>query len=102
MSFYDSPAWQHKRQMILRRDGYEDKVLARYGKRREAQTVHHVLPVEYYPEYRLASWNLISICNETHNRLHDRTKGGLTEEGLELARRITRKAGVDVDWSRLA
>lgn len=102
MNLYGTKQWENKRQNILRRDGYLDKLEARYGRRVEAETVHHIFPVEFYPEWRLSSWNLISLSKATHNRLHDRNTGGLTAEGMELARRTARKAGVEVDWERMA
>ena len=94
--FYSSPRWQSLRKAILRRDGYMDKVVWRYGKRREATIVHHIFPREEYPEYAWAPWNLISVSMATHNRLHDRESDELSEKGIELLRRTAITQGMEV------
>lgn len=85
------------RAAILSRDGYRDQVAARFGKNVEANTVHHILPREIYPEYKLKSWNLISVSHETHNKLHDRATGALTAEGQDLAERTARRQGIKLN-----
>lgn len=86
-----SKAWKEKRKKILVRDGYKDQWEARYGRIVDADTVHHIFPAEWFPEYQLASWNLISLSTKTHNMMHDRTTGALTEAGMILADRVARK-----------
>ena len=70
------------------------QISKRYGKLVQANTVHHIFPREDYPEYEWCDWNLISVSNEVHNRLHDRISGELTEEGTALMIRTARKQGV--------
>lgn len=82
-----------KRKYILRLDGYRDRVAARYGKLQEANTVHHIYPVDEYPQYMWEDWNLISVAESTHNSLHDRQTGKLIGDGLTLKRRT--KPGID-------
>ena len=41
--FYKSTAWKHKRSAILRRDNYQCQDCKRYGRMREAVTVHHIM-----------------------------------------------------------
>lgn len=94
--FYKTARWKRMRRAVLARDGYRDQLAARYGKNVQANTVHHILPREDYPQYQFSSWNLISLSNETHNRLHDRTTDQLTEEGQELMRRTARKRGIEI------
>ena len=89
--FYTGEKWRRKRLAILKRDGYMDQVERRYGKTKEATIVHHIFPLDEYPGYRLADWNLISVSMATHNRLHDRETDELTELGVELLRRTARK-----------
>ena len=89
--------WTHKREVILRRDGYIDQVAKRYGKIIEADTVHHIFPRELYPQYEWENWNLISVSKKTHNELHDRESHELTEKGKELMRRTARKRGIQLD-----
>ena len=88
---FNSKRWQTLRAQILRRDQYLDQIQLRFGKRRTADTVHHIFPRETFPEYTFEPWNLISITRETHNRLHDRDGHYLTAEGLQLLERTARK-----------
>ena len=94
--FYKSGRWVRLRAAVLRRDGYMCQVSRRYGKRTEATTVHHVFPRDEFPEYQWEPWNLISVAGDVHDQLHDRGTGGLTEKGVELLKRIARRAGVAV------
>lgn len=68
---------------------------ARFGKIREATTVHHIFPREEFPQYELKAWNLISLSAEAHNMMHTRSEG-LTEKGKDLLRRTARKNGIEV------
>ena len=94
MSRYNNRRWKSKRKYILKRDHYLDQELIRFGKRVEANTVHHIFPVEFYPELQFVDWNLISLSETTHNTLHDRHKNehfNLTAKGLELQQRHKRQ-----------
>ncbi len=93
---YDETKWKNKRVSILRRDAYQDQVLKRYGKLVQAEIVHHIFPVEEYPEFAYEDWNLISVSVSTHNKLHDRITNELTEAGIELLRRTARKNSIAV------
>ena len=97
MNFYKTKAWKKKRETILRRDGYMSALAKRYGRRVPGETVHHIFPLEYFPEYRLEAWNLITITRDEHNKLHDRMTGSLSKEGVDLLRRTARKRGMDED-----
>lgn len=84
-SFYNSKAWKQKTVHILRRDKWTDQVALRDGVKIEANTVHHILPREEYPQYQLCDWNLISISSATHKkRLHEKYTGKLTKLGKAL------------------
>lgn len=86
-SMYDNPRWKRKREKILKRDGDMCQESKRYGKRIDADTVHHIYPVEEYPEYAWCDWNLISLAGKVHNKMHDRVTNKLTPLGEELKRR---------------
>lgn len=94
--YYKSRRWEHLREVILRRDGYMCQVSKRYGRMKQATTVHHIFPREIYPEYQWQAWNLISVAGEIHDTLHDRVTGDLTEKGAELLRRTARRRGMSV------
>ena len=91
---FNSKRWAKLRAAVLRRDSYLDRVALRYGKRITADTVHHIFPREYFPEYTFASWNLISLSNGTHNKLHDRTGHYLTADGIKLLERTAREHNI--------
>jgi len=91
---YQSKRWEKKRAKILRRDKYVCQLSKRYGKLRQANTVHHIFPVELFPEYQWEDWNLISLCAEEHNSLHDRETHQLTAKGVELLTRTARLRGI--------
>jgi 5-methylcytosine-specific restriction endonuclease McrA len=80
---YNDKRWERKREAILKRDKYRCRNCSRYGKTKEANTVHHVKPVEYNPELYLDSKNLISLCSVCHNKMHDRVTDELTNLGRE-------------------
>lgn len=90
---YQSAKWKKKRLYILRKDGYLCQIAKRYGKTEEATVVHHIYPVEEYPQWQWADWNLISVSQAAHNRLENRKTGELTDLGLNLQRKT--KPGVD-------
>lgn len=84
---YNSKRWELKREHILKRDKYLCQESKRYGKRIEAETVHHIWPVSEYPEYAWSDWNLISLASKVHNKMHDRVTNKLTELGEALRMR---------------
>ena len=94
--FYKTKRWEHKRELILKRDGYRCQISASLGKNIQANTVHHIFPLDELPEYAWESWNLISVSNEMHERLHDRTNGTLNAEGIALLRRTARRNNIPI------
>lgn len=94
--FYKKRRWELLRAAILKRDGYRCQLSKRYGKRVEANTVHHIFPRDLFPEYQWDPWNLISLARDVHDTLHDRATGDLTEKGAELLRRTARRRGMEI------
>lgn len=88
---YHSGKWKAKRKKILRRDGYMCQYCRRFGKRVDAVTVHHIYPAEKYPQYIWCDWNLISLCGQCHDKMHDRTNNMLTVDGDLLKRLADRR-----------
>lgn len=85
MEFYNAKRWQEKRKHILLRDKWMDQVALKDGMRIPANTVHHIMPREEYPQYAWCDWNLISVSTETHKkRLHEKYTGKLTKLGKAL------------------
>lgn len=88
--------WTRLREHVLRRDGYRSQIAARYGRNVAADTVHHILPVEYFPEYMYCSWNLLSMSSKEHNAMHERDGHRLTSAGMELVYRLARARRMDI------
>ena len=80
--FYLTPRWQRKRAAILRRDKYLCQECKRYGRMREAKTVHHIKHLEDAPELAFEDSNLISLCYSCHNKMHP-------EKGIQGPRKYT-------------
>lgn len=85
---YKGTRWRKKRKVIFRRDGYLCRHCRRYGRTRESQMVHHIIPVEVIPELLYENENLLSLCNKCHSKMHDRINDRLTDEGLGWVKRI--------------
>lgn len=75
MGLYESKRWRRKRERILKRDKYLCQECKKYGRAVDAQTVHHIKPVEEYPEMVFMDDNLVSLCYHCHNKMHPE-KGG--------------------------
>ena len=84
---YKARRWERLRAQVMRRDGYRCQLSKRYGKSVPAELVHHIYPVDEFPEYAFEPWNLISVSRAVHNKLHDRDSDKLTAEGVALMRR---------------
>lgn len=92
--FYKSKQWKRKREIILRRDEYQCQECRRYGKVTPATTVHHIFPLEIYPELKLVNDNLISLCNKCHESMHNRITGEMTEKAISWQNRMKVKSKV--------
>ena len=90
-SFYKNNKWTVKREKILKRDKYECQNCRRYFRSKEAKVVHHIYFFEDYAELGLVNWNLISLCNGCHNKMHNR----LTDEATKLGKEFQSKRKVD-------
>ncbi|MGM9623797.1 MAG: HNH endonuclease [Butyricicoccus porcorum] len=72
--FLVSKVWLRKREAILRRDKYLCQRCLQYGRRREAEMVHHIQARSVAPELALTDSNLVSLCNPCHNAIEKQTK----------------------------
>lgn len=74
--FYKTKAWRKVRQDALDRDGgicQDCLQMYREGlihKPNNATMVHHIHPIEECPEEALLLSNLISLCDDCHNKRH--------------------------------
>ena len=69
--FYWSRDWFYKREEIKARDNHECQVCKSEGKvTLKELIVHHIKPLEFYPDSKLDDDNLITVCQACHNRIH--------------------------------
>lgn len=62
--------------------------------------VHHAIPREDFPELEWTPWNLVTLCNQCHERMHLRVSNELSQAGIDLATRILRSEGKDIGYLR--
>ena len=87
MNKYKIVRWRKLRERRLKQDEYMCKECRRYGRTVPADTVHHIYPAEDYPNLFWNIKNLISLCKDCHNKMHNRSTRKLTKTGLELVER---------------
>lgn len=85
---YKDKRWLILRERVLKRDKHMCQHLLRYGKRCDATMVHHIYPADEYPQLAYYSWNLISLSDEAHEKMHDRKTHKLTSEGERLKKNV--------------
>lgn len=69
--FYQSQTWRNKRKQILKRDNHECQVTKSEGDVcMEDLIVHHIKPLEFFPELALEPSNLIVVTKSVHNVIH--------------------------------
>lgn len=88
---YKTKRWQELRLKILKRDKYMCQHSKRYGKRVDATIVHHIFPVDLYPQYAYKPWNLISLSNAAHEKMHDKTNHKITNTGKIFQQKLIAK-----------
>lgn len=94
-TWYKTKKWQKLRRYVLMRDKYLCQLEVRYGKRIDAEVVHHIFPVEEYPELFFNADNLISLSKKAHNKMHDRMTDEITPEGRRLQEKVRKKVFVE-------
>lgn len=77
LAFYSMSLWQNIREKVRQRDHYECQRCAYYKRLRTSIKpgdlhVHHICELEKFPELALNLNNLITVCHECHNIIHDR------------------------------
>lgn len=74
---YKLQLWRRKRATILKRDNYECQHCKKKVWLRQivkATHVHHIKELRDYPELALDDDNLISLCFNCHEEVHDRNE----------------------------
>lgn len=86
--FYNTSKWERKREVILKRDGYQCRHCKRYGKIVPANTVHHIIPAAVRPELIYNNHNLLSLCTSCHEKMHDKFTDTLSKQGEFWVKKI--------------
>ncbi|MFC0853114.1 HNH endonuclease [Halalkalibacter oceani] len=89
--FYKSTAWLKFRELALLRDNHLCQPCLRQKRITPANTVHHIKPIEDFPELALTLDNVESICPPCHNREHPEKGGGHKKKRKKKVRVIEMK-----------
>lgn len=74
--FYKKAVWRKLRLQALERDHYLCQECLRRRRFTKATEVHHIKPLEDYPELGLSLSNLVSLCWPCHEQTKARGKSG--------------------------
>ena len=98
--FYKSKKWEHTRATVLKRDEYMCQCCKANNQMIQAQCVHHIFPRDTYPEYQFEPWNLMSLCNECHDEMHNHYTGDLSKKGMIFLRSIAAVKGIEINMHK--
>lgn len=79
--FYDCAKWRKLRQSAIKRDNHECQMCRRQGKYHKVNNVHHIKEVKLRPDLALDLNNLICLCIDHHNEVHERYVEGQNTVG---------------------
>ena len=80
-AFYQNQTWRNKRKAILKRDNNECQVSKSMGQvSTDKLIVHHIKPLEYFPELAMDDSNLITVSHTNHNIIHGLTSAKFKDE----------------------
>ena len=94
--FYKSNKWIALRNTALIRDKYMCQCCKANNKMINATCVHHVFPIESYPDYKYELWNLMSLCDKCHDEMHNHYTGELSKKGMLFLRSIAAVKGIEI------
>ncbi|MGX7199211.1 HNH endonuclease [Enterococcus nangangensis] len=70
--FYDCARWRKLRREAIKRDNNECQMCKHLGRYHRVENVHHIKEVKDRPDLALDINNLICLCVDHHNEVHDR------------------------------
>lgn len=94
--FYKSKKWEHVREQALKRDEYICQCCKANNQMIQAECVHHIFPRDTYSQYQFDLWNLMSLCNECHDEMHNHYTGGLSKKGMLFLRSLAAIKGIPI------
>ncbi len=84
--FYKTNKWLATRNAVLIRDKYMCQCCLANNIHKNADCVHHKMPLQTYPQYAYERWNLISLCSKCHDEMHNHYTGELSKKGMLFMR----------------
>ena len=94
--FYKTNKWVALRNTALIRDKYMCQNCKANNKAVNADCVHHVFPIESYPQYSYELWNLMSLCTKCHDEMHNHYTGELSKKGMLFLRAVASAKGIPI------
>jgi len=68
--FYSRSEWKELSKKILKRDNYQCQLCGAEHEQGNELVIHHWLPVSSFPELLDKEWNLITLCENCHRKIH--------------------------------
>ena len=94
--FYKTNKWIALRNTALIRDKYMCQCCIANNKMVNATCVHHIFPIERYPQYAYEKWNLMSLCDTCHDQMHNHYTGELSKKGMLFLRSLAALQGIKI------
>ena len=67
---YGRSEWKEIRKNILKRDNYFCQICKTKYKKENKLIIHHWFPICCFPEFIDKEWNLITLCENCHKKIH--------------------------------
>lgn len=98
--FYKTNKWAALRNTALIRDKYMCQCCKANNRMTNATCVHHIFPIERYPQYAYETWNLMSLCDKCHDEMHNHYTGELSKKGMLFLRSIAAIRGIKISCKK--
>ena len=98
--FYKTNKWAALRNTALIRDKYMCQCCKANNRMTNATCVHHIFPIERYPQYAYEIWNLMSLCDKCHDEMHNHYTGELSKKGMLFLRSIAAIRGIKISCKK--
>ena len=91
--FYKRKEWKKLKKEILKKEHFECEMCRAKGKYTRATLVHHVNYVRKHPNLALSCYyyfngvklkNLVALCHDCHEKIHDRLNANKTITNLKF------------------
>lgn len=94
--FYKTNKWVALRKTALIRDKYMCQNCKANNKMINATCVHHIFPIQSYPQFSYELWNLMSLCDKCHDEMHNHYTGELSKKGMLFLRAVAAARNIQI------